>query len=204
METANKGPGRNSAVKCEVGPLVLRITQSRIGLADIMHSLSLRVFGSNRLFGAARVVGAMLVAFCLVSAGLYPALASDALESLVIESSEGVHAFEVEIADDPEERRVGLMHRKHLPADRGMLFDHGKERVVRMWMKNTYIPLDMLFIGADGRIRRIAANTTPHSETIISSMVPVRAVLEVPGGTAERLAIRVGDRVNHQLFTSPP
>lgn len=172
--------------------MVLRIPPSRFGLTDIMRSLS------------GRLLGALAGAVFLVTAGLGPALAGDDLEPLVILSADGVHAFEVEIADEPEERRTGLMYRKHLPPDRGMLFDHGEELVVRMWMKNTYIPLDMLFIGADGRIRRIAADTTPHSEQIISSMVPVRAVLEVPGGTAARLDIRVGDRVDHHLFSLTP
>ncbi len=122
------------------------------------------------------------------------------LQTLEIASKNGVHAFTVELAVTDEERMTGLMYRKELPEGRGMLFDFKRDQDVSMWMKNTYIPLDMVFIRADGRIARIAESTTPFSEQIISSGVPVRAVLEVIGGTAQKLGIAPGDRVAHPIF----
>jgi len=89
---------------------------------------------------------------------------------------------------------------RELPEGRGMLFDFERDQEVAMWMRNTYIPLDMLFIRADGRIHRIAENTEPMSERVIPSGGPVRAVLEVIGGTARKLGIGVGDRVAHPMF----
>ncbi len=121
-------------------------------------------------------------------------------KSLEIVSKSGVHVFSVEIADSPAEREKGLMFRKHLPDGQGMLFDFDSEQDIAMWMKNTYIPLDMIFIRGDGRIARIAENTTPLSTTIIPSVAPVRAVLEVAGGTAARLGIAPGDRVAFPIF----
>ena len=92
----------------------------------------------------------------------------------------------------------GLMFRRSLPGNAGMLFDYRMPRSITMWMKNTYIPLDMIFIGNDGRVNYIAQRTTPHSETIITSRG--RAVLEVNGGTSSRLGIVPGDKVEHPIF----
>jgi len=119
---------------------------------------------------------------------------------LEIASKSGVHAFAVEMADTPEERARGLMFRKSLPVRQGMLFDFEQDQVVTMWMRNTYISLDMIFIRHDGTIARIAQNTTPLSERTISSGTPVRAVLEVIAGTARRLGLAPGDRVAHPMF----
>jgi uncharacterized membrane protein (UPF0127 family) len=94
------------------------------------------------------------------------------------------------------------MYVRELPPDRGMVFPFAPARVVSFWMKNTYIPLDMLFIRADGRILRIAENTEPLSERNIPSGGPVRAVLEVIGGTAKKLGIAAGDRVGGSIFKS--
>ena len=110
------------------------------------------------------------------------------------------HAFNVEIADDDDERRIGLMFRTEMAADAGMLFDFEREQYISMWMKNTLIPLDMAFIGTDGSIKTIAANTTPQSLASISSGQKVIAVLEVNGGTFEKLGIKVGDKVHHPMF----
>ena len=121
-------------------------------------------------------------------------------QSLEITSKNGVHVFSVEIAVTDEERALGLMHRRELPEGRGMLFDFSPEQDVRMWMKNTYVSLDMIFIRADGRILRIAENTEPLSERTISSGGRVRAVLEVVAGTAKKLGIVPGDRVSHPFF----
>ncbi|MEI7805885.1 MAG: DUF192 domain-containing protein [Hyphomicrobiales bacterium] len=117
-----------------------------------------------------------------------------------IASKTGVHAFAVELAVNDDERAKGLMYRKELPEGRGMLFDFQREQDISMWMQNTYISLDMLFIRGDGRILRIAENTQPLSERIISSGGPVRGVLEVIAGTARKLGIAPGDRVAHPIF----
>ena len=98
----------------------------------------------------------------------------------------------VEIAETEAEREKGLMFRKELPEGQGMLFDFHREQEVGFWMQNTYIPLDMIFIRGDGRILRIAENTEPLSTRIIPSDGPVRAVLEVIGGTARKLGIAPG------------
>ncbi len=120
---------------------------------------------------------------------------------LVIVSETGQHVFTVELAVTPEQRAQGLMYRRGMAADAGMLFDYSRRPGrASMWMKNTFIPLDMLFIKADGEIESIAARTVPHSLESISSRGPVRGVLELNGGTAARLGIRPGDRVEHPLF----
>jgi uncharacterized protein len=128
-----------------------------------------------------------------------PAVAADE-QTLEIVTRSGVHSFTVELAATDEARSKGLMYRRELPEGRGMLFDFKQDQNAAMWMKNTYIPLDMIFIRADGRIQRIAENTRPESEKIITAGAPVRAVLEVIGGTARKLGIRAGDRIAHPLF----
>lgn len=95
------------------------------------------------------------------------------------------------------------MFRLDLPADQGMLFDFAKPVPVAMWMKNTYIPLDMIFIGEEGLIVKIAKDTEPHSLEAISSGQPVRAVLEINGGLSDRLGLGVGDRIVHRVFGMP-
>lgn len=121
-------------------------------------------------------------------------------QTIEIASKTGVHAFSVEMATTAAEREKGLMYRKSLPEGQGMLFDFQRDQEVGFWMKNTYIPLDMIFIRSDGRIMRIAENTEPLSERIVSSNGAVRAVLEVIGGTARKLGIAAGDRVAGSIF----
>ena len=121
-------------------------------------------------------------------------------DTLEIVSKTGVHVFSVEIADTEATREKGLMFRKKLPEGQGMLFDFKREQDVAFWMKNTYIPLDMIFIRGNGRILRIARDTEPLSTALIPSGGPVRAVLEVIGGTAEKLGIAPGDRVASSIF----
>ena len=139
---------------------------------------------------------------CIVLALFLQAAPASAqkLERVEIVTRTGVHVFDVEMAVTPEDRSKGLMFRKELPVGQGMLFDFEGEGPIAMWMKNTFISLDMIFIRADGRIARIAENTTPHSETTIPSGAPVKAVLEVVAGTAKRLGIATGDRVAHRIF----
>lgn len=131
-----------------------------------------------------------------------PALAFTPGE-ITVEAASGRHRFTIELAATPAERAQGLMFRESMPADHGMLFDFQTEQRVAFWMKNTPLPLDMLFIKADGTITQIAADTTPHSEVAIPSKVPVRAVLELNAGTAERLGIGVGAKVRHPIFGTP-
>ena len=123
------------------------------------------------------------------------------ITALVIQTSDGKrHSFKVELASSSEERSQGLMFRRILAADAGMLFDFGRTEPVSMWMKNTLIPLDMLFIDIDGTVVNIAQRTVPGSLTPIPSAKPVRFVLELPGGSASRLAIKPGDKFRHPLF----
>jgi uncharacterized membrane protein (UPF0127 family) len=144
------------------------------------------------------VLLAALSVLTLPSAGVR--LAAAELQPLEIASKSGVHVFAVEMASTPEEVARGLMFRRQLPEGQGMLFDFHKEQPTSFWMKNTYIPLDMIFIRADGRILHIAENRAPLSETLVPSGGPVRAVLEVIGGTAKKLGIAPGDRVGHAIF----
>ncbi|PIT01578.1 hypothetical protein TSA1_12975 [Bradyrhizobium nitroreducens] len=145
------------------------------------------------------------LAAVLVIAGLavggMPARAAS-FQPLEIVTKNGVQVFSVEMATTEEEKQTGLMYRKELADGKGMLFDFSPEQEVSMWMKNTYVSLDMIFIGANGRILRIAENTEPMSTKIISSRGPARAVLEVVAGTAQKYGIRPGDRVGHPLFGS--
>lgn len=122
------------------------------------------------------------------------------LYPLEIATRAGVRMFSVEMAVSPEEKATGLMYRRHLPDGQGMLFDFSTAQQVSMWMKNTYVSLDMIFIGRDGRILRIVENTEPLSTRIISSRGPAKAVLEVVGGTAKKYGIAPGDQVSHPLF----
>jgi uncharacterized membrane protein (UPF0127 family) len=125
---------------------------------------------------------------------------SASFQPLEIVTKSGVQVFSVEMATTEEEKTTGLMYRKELPDGKGMLFDFSPEQQVSMWMKNTFISLDMIFIRADGRILRIAENTEPQSTRIISSGGPAKGVLEVIAGTAKKYGIAPGDRVGHPLF----
>ena len=139
------------------------------------------------------------VAACLVASP--PTARSAEQQILEIASKTGVHVFSVELAVTDEERAKGLMFRKEVPEGYGMLFDFKKEQLVTMWMKNTYVSLDMIFISDNGRIARIAQNTKPESEDIISSGAQVRAVLEVVAGTAKKMGIAAGDKVAYPIFS---
>ena len=121
-------------------------------------------------------------------------------QTVEIASKTGVHIFSVEVVDNDADRAKGLMYRKELPEGRGMLFDFHRDQEVSFWMQNTYIPLDMIFIRGDGQILRIEENTVPLSTRMIPSRGPVRAVLEVIGGTSRKLGIAPGDRVASPIF----
>jgi uncharacterized membrane protein (UPF0127 family) len=155
-----------------------------------------RSVGWAERFGRALAV-ALLVALVL-AIGRTPGRAAD--DTLEIVSKTGVHVFSVELAVTDEQRARGLMERRSLPEGRGMLFKFEPDQVIQMWMHNTYISLDMIFIRSDGRILRIAENTTPLSDRIISSGAAASGVLEVIAGTARKLGIAPGDRVAHPWF----
>lgn len=143
------------------------------------------------------IAAATVVSLCFVA----PALRAAEMQPLEIVAANGKHNFSVEVARTREEQDKGLMFRRELPDGQGMLFDFTTEQTVAFWMENTYISLDIIFINGDGRIRRIAENAEPLSKTTIPSDGPVRAVLEVIGGTARKLGIKEGDRVVHPIFS---
>src|ERR1700738_495540 len=122
------------------------------------------------------------------------------VQPLEIVPKSGVQVFSVEMATTEQEKETGLMYRKELADGKGMLFDFSPEQEVSMWMKNTYVSLDMIFIRADGRILRIAENTEPMSTKIISSQGPAKGGLEVVAGTGKKYGMEPGDHVGHPLF----
>lgn len=128
------------------------------------------------------------------------AKAQEGLEALSIVTASGTHQFSVEVMRTGPQRERGLMFRAYLPQDRGMLFDFETERRIAMWMKNTYLPLDMVFIAKTGRVVGLAENAEPLSERIIPSGAPAYGVLELNAGTAARIGLKIGDRVGHPLF----
>jgi uncharacterized membrane protein (UPF0127 family) len=152
-----------------------------------------------------RMGGRLMTSLAAASAVLVilysnPAVRAASVQPLEIATKSGVQVFSVEMATTEEEKTTGLMYRKELPDGKGMLFDFSPEQQISMWMKNTYISLDMIFIRADGRILRIAENTEPLSTKIISSGGLAKGVLEVIAGTAQKYGIQPGDRVAHPLF----
>ncbi len=123
-------------------------------------------------------------------------------EALTIDTANGEVRFNVEIADDENERNHGLMYRDPLPDDRGMLFHFQEPEMASFWMRNTPSSLDIIFIGVDGRILNIAERTTPFSEASVPATGMTRGVLEIRGGRARELGIAPGDRVHHRIFPS--
>jgi len=159
----------------------------------------------SRAPGIGMVALAALLALALPLDSASPALAAEAeREDLVIATDNGEHNFAVEIADDDRERALGLMYRREMAADEGMLFDFVTEQPASFWMRNTYIPLDMLFIKADGTIASIAERTTPLSEKSVPSKGPVRYVLEINGGLSDTLGIEAGDKVSGPAIENRP
>ncbi|HVV93950.1 MAG TPA: DUF192 domain-containing protein [Hyphomicrobiales bacterium] len=137
----------------------------------------------------------LAVAALLGFAGLRPALAVPRTVPLTVETAGGAYVFHVEIAADEAARTQGLMYRRALAPDAGMLFVFDATAPVSFWMKNTYIPLDMVFIRADGVVHRVEANAEPLSERPIDSGAPVRYVLEIAGGRAAAIGLKRGDKV---------
>ncbi|ADU14465.1 protein of unknown function DUF192 [Asticcacaulis excentricus CB 48] len=121
-------------------------------------------------------------------------------EALQVLSAGTSHAFQVEIADDEQERETGLMNRDNLPTGQGMLFLFPDARERAFWMKNTHIPLDIIYISKSGEVISIQKNTMPMNETPLHSFGPAAAVLEINGGKADVLGIKPGDRITHRFF----
>jgi uncharacterized protein len=120
--------------------------------------------------------------------------------ALQVRSAAGLNWFNIRIADTEAHRELGLMFVTHLPSEEGMLFPEDQPQIISMWMKNTLIPLDMLFIDPHGKILCLLENTKPESLEILSCPKPVKAVLEIGGGEAQRRGIKVGDTVVHATF----
>ncbi len=143
----------------------------------------------------------MLVVLAVVGA---PVSACSDEGHLQLHTAKGVFSFKVELADTEAQRERGLMFRTELAPDAGMLFDFHDEQQTAFWMQNTLIPLDMIFIGADGVVRTIHANARPMDTTAISSEVPVRFVLEIAGGRAAEIGLQPGDRMDYPRVTKAP
>ncbi len=166
--------------------------------------MSVAVFhvGSGAMSHLARIFGLVLALVIPLSCAAGQTIGFER-DAIVIETKDGTrHRFSVELAITRQQQSRGLMFRRELAADAGMLFLHKPARVASMWMRNTIIPLDMLFIGEAGRIDKIVQRTVPQSLRTISSDRPVAAVLELDGGSASRLGIATGDRVIYKAFES--
>jgi uncharacterized membrane protein (UPF0127 family) len=122
---------------------------------------------------------------------------------LVLHTATGDYSFNVEVVDTPETRAEGLMFRQELADDAGMLFDFQEEREVSFWMRNTFIPLDMIFVGSDGVVKTVHVNARPQDPTSIPSQVPVQFVLEIPGGRSEEIGLKPGDTMEHARVGAP-
>jgi uncharacterized membrane protein (UPF0127 family) len=145
---------------------------------------------------------AVIAALLCFNLGLTADVHAEVLEKqpLTFIAAAGKHRITVEVADTDAERSAGLMFRRSLGDDEGMIFIYPRDEPISMWMKNTYISLDMIFVRGDGTIHRIASDAEPFSEQTISSGGNVRAVIEMKAGSAKRLGIKSGDKVEHPAF----
>jgi uncharacterized protein len=171
--------------------------------AGTLYSMAMAIIASRTRPGPSKIGRRLLLgAPFVLAAGA--ALAQDEIKfkrsSLVVETAAREIKFDVELALNDVERSRGLMFRDKLGPYEGMLFDFHQEAPVGFWMKNTLIPLDMVFIGGDGTVRHVHANAVPLSTDTIPSQFPVRAVLEINGGSARLLGIKPGDKVKHPIF----
>ena len=155
----------------------------------MMHNVSPR-----RPLSAALRAGGLALALVMAAHPL-AAVADDG--QMVLHTATGDHDFKVEVVDTNETRAKGLMFRKELAPDAGMLFDFKETRQTSFWMSNTLIPLDMVFISADGVVKTIHVNAKPLDLTAIPSQVPVQFVLEIPGGRSVEIGLKPGDKVEH-------
>lgn len=146
---------------------------------------------------ARRIVYVAVLAVAAIVLVYMTVLSNGATSQGTLVTPSGEHVISVELAATPEQREVGLMNRQSMPADQGMLFDFMETRPVTMWMKNTYIPLDMIFMDEAGTVTHVARNTEPLSLDIVSSQGPARYVLELNGGAAARFGVEKGSRLEH-------
>jgi uncharacterized membrane protein (UPF0127 family) len=199
------GSRRENAIKqgigafCQVGPTGKSSSAPRLAQA-LSAKQAKRPLHLGGIWPFAFSIG-LVSTYLLTALTLSPlAQAQAGLEKLVLETASGPHEFAVEVMRTDAELEKGLMFRKYLPENRGMLFDFKAEKPVLMWMKNTYLPLDMIFISRKGQVTAIAENAEPLSERIISSNGPVYGVLEVNAGTVSKIALKIGDHVGFPLF----
>ncbi|MBI1358835.1 MAG: DUF192 domain-containing protein [Alphaproteobacteria bacterium] len=123
---------------------------------------------------------------------------------LTIVSGDKTHTFQVEVADTPEKSELGLMYRKEMAKDHGMIFDFGEPKETTMWMKNTFIPLDMVFFDSEGKVMTVVEGARPHSLRLIDPGMPVKGVIELNAGVAKEDGIKPGDMIHHKIFKNAP
>lgn len=165
---------------------------------DSFH-LKSSVFSRRAALGAA-LLPLLVVALQLSLAPEVKAQAELRRDMLKIVTATGEHSFNIEVAETDDQKARGLMFRRSLADDAGMLFPYLPPQEITMWMKNTYISLDMVFIKPDGLVHRIAKGTEPFSEAVIASQGPAMAVLEIRAGVADKIGLKPGDKVLHGLF----
>lgn len=153
-----------------------------------MRAFTRGVFGRGVAIGLAAI------------AGMAAAYAAEPLEGLTVDTASGAHRFKVEVMRTEPDRERGLMYRKTMARDHGMLFEYEAEQPVAFWMHNTYLPLDIVFIGKDGRVVHVARDAKPMDDTLIPSGAPALGVLELDAGTAKAIDLKDGDRVHHAMF----
>jgi uncharacterized protein len=174
-------------------------TYLALGLRDTLSN-AMGYTTSKYIFGRRTALTCLLFAAAAATTTPMSAVAKMRRESLTLKTTTAEHVIDIEIAETMEEKSLGLMFRTNVPENTGMLFPYGAPQDITMWMKNTYVSLDMVFIRADGIVHRIAARTEPLSESVISSEGDVSAVLELGAGAAERLGLKSGDLVRHRIF----
>ena len=167
----------------------------------LLTSRTIQQFNRAALSAALYLV---VVAFLAILSGSLDATLADMRhDTLKIITASGEHRFDIEVAESGEDKSRGLMFRQSLADGAGMLFPYQPAQEITMWMKNTYISLDMVFIRADGVVHRVATATEPFSEAVIASGGDVTGVLESRAGIAAKIGLKAGDRVVHPLFRAP-
>jgi uncharacterized protein len=167
---------------------------------DCRPSIELSNIGIACGRAASKAAWLFVVLLLVLAASLLTPTQAMRRETLKLLTAQGAQTIDIEIAETPEEKAQGLMFRTHLDDKSGMLFFYDRPMEITMWMRNTYIPLDMVFIRPNGTVHRIESRTEPLSENIIASRGDVAACLELAGGAAERLGLKPGDRIDHRFF----
>jgi uncharacterized membrane protein (UPF0127 family) len=206
----NRGVSRSAPIQAPIGRQALSMRNQRHTDGTARSAAPFLFSADRRTSAAACAIALLAVALpaCRPAAETRPrqpqaAQPLPASDRLVVVTAGGRHEISLEVADTEHKKMVGLMFRTALARGHGMLFPYAGDQEVTMWMRNTYIPLDMVFIRGDGVVHRIAYDTEPMSEAIIASQGPVSAVLELFAGEAKRLGITPGSRVEHAHFRAP-